>query len=234
MKILIYVFVLSALLIGQNCNNDDKSKGNDTKKDKKKPMTEKKIEITKVKLTTDSGEIIIELYKDTPLHRENFIKLVKEGFYDSTQFHRIIKDFMVQGGGAKDGSEDIGYTVPAEFMPNHIHKRGALCAARMPDNVNPKKESSGSQFYIVQGRVFDQNQLVNLYVKMQKNFTDEQIQAYTTVGGAPHLDGDYTVYGEVVSGMDIVDKLASVTVNPAFNHKPVKPLYLIKAEIITE
>jgi peptidyl-prolyl cis-trans isomerase B (cyclophilin B) len=158
---------------------------------------------------TDYGDIHGVLYNDTPQHRDNFIKLVNEGWYNGSIFHRVIKDFMIQGGQNADGRQDPGYTVPAEFRANHFHKKGALAAARMPDQMNPEKASSGSQFYIVHGRVFDEAMLTNM-AQGGKSFTDEQRQIYSTTGGTPHLDGDYTVFGEITDGLDVVDKIAVV------------------------
>ena len=226
---------------------------------------------TVLKIETSMGDIKVKLYNETPKHRDNFIKLAKDGTYNGTLFHRVIKDFMVQAGdpesknapkGKMLGSGDVGYTVPAEFVyPKYFHKKGALSAARQGDEVNPKKESSGCQFYIVTGKVFNDSTLLNMeqqknqnkvteafnalaqkhmkeIYKMRKandqdglyalqdtlfiqaeaeaakqpdfHFTPEQIKAYTTVGGTPHLDGEYTVFGEVVEGMDIVDKIQQV------------------------
>ena len=165
---------------------------------------------TIVVIETSQGTIKAKLYNDTPLHRDNFIKLVNEGWYNGSPFHRIIKNFMIQGGQNADGRMDPGYTVPAEFRDNHFHKKGALCAARQGDQVNPKKASSGSQFYIVQGQVFDDKKLEIYEERLGKIFSATQRQAYKTVGGTPHLDGDYTVFGEVVEGLDVVDKIAGV------------------------
>lgn len=165
---------------------------------------------TKVLIKTDYGDITVALYNDTPLHRDNFIKLAKEGFYDNSIFHRVINRFMIQGGGAPAGKTEVDYRIPAEILPNHIHKYGALAAARMGDQVNPKKESSGSQFYIVQGQKYTEAQLQQFEARMGKKFTEEQMKEYTTVGGTPHLDGAYTVFGEVISGFEVIDKIAAV------------------------
>ena len=165
---------------------------------------------TIVVIETSQGTIKAKLYNDTPLHRDNFIKLVNEGWYNGSPFHRVIKNFMIQGGQNADGRMDPGYTVPAEFRDNHFHKKGALCAARQGDQVNPTKASSGSQFYIVQGQVFDDKKLEIYEERLGKIFSATQRQAYKTVGGTPHLDGDYTVFGEVVEGLDVVDKIAGV------------------------
>lgn len=171
-----------------------------------------------VLVKTDSGEIKIKLYNKTPKHRDNFVKLVKEGYYNGTLFHRVIKGFMIQGGDpdsrnakpdAELGNGGPTYTIDAEFIPEYFHKRGVLAAAREGDDVNPKKASSGSQFYIVQGKIWDDEKLDKIDKKYKKNFTTQQREVYKTIGGAPHLDGDYTVFGEVVEGMEVVDKIAS-------------------------
>jgi cyclophilin family peptidyl-prolyl cis-trans isomerase len=176
---------------------------------------------TKVLLSTEYGNIKIKLFNETPQHRDNFIKLVKEDFYNETLFHRVIKDFMIQGGdpdsknaqkGESLGEGDVGYTIPAEFNTNLIHKKGALAAARQPDNVNPQKRSSGCQFYIVQGRKFTTEEIEKIEKSKEGRikYTDEQYKAYQTIGGYPPLDMDYTVFGEVIEGLDVVDKIAAV------------------------
>ncbi|GAB3793850.1 peptidylprolyl isomerase [Spirosoma humi] len=171
-----------------------------------------------VSLNTSYGTMRLVLYDQTPKHKENFIKLVNQKFYDSLLFHRIIPLFMIQGGDpnsrkAQDdqplGNGDVGYKIPAEFVPSLFHKKGALAAAR--DN-NPEKASSGCQFYIVQGRVWDdaglQKQIDRIQALKGHVPTDEQKQVYKTLGGAPHLDGNYTVFGEVIDGLAIVDSIA--------------------------
>jgi len=178
--------------------------------------------ITKVLIHTDLGDIKVALYNDTPKHRDNFVKLVKTGFYNGSPFHRVIKGFMVQGGGAPAGLPEMSDRVPAEFVPAHIHKKGALCAARMGDQVNPKKESSGSQFYIVQGTKVPAEQLNQYDQKRAVKYTPEQRTTYTNLGGTPFLDGDYTVFGEVIEGLDVIDKIAAV--QTAAGDKPVKDL----------
>lgn len=165
---------------------------------------------TVVVIKTNYGTIKAKLYNDTPLHRDNFIKLVNEGWYNNSPFHRVIKNFMIQGGQNANGELDPGYKVPAEIKSNHFHKKGALCAARQGDQVNPKKASSGSQFYIVQGQKYDEQTLDIYEQRLGKVFGAKQRQAYMTVGGTPHLDGDYTVFGEVIEGMDVIDKIAAV------------------------
>ena len=184
---------------------------------------------TIVVIETSQGTIKAKLYNDTPLHRDNFIKLVNEGWYNGSPFHRIIKNFMIQGGQNADGRMDPGYTIPAEFRDNHFHKKGALCAARQGDQVNPKKASSGSQFYIVQGQVFDDKKLEIYEERLGKIFSATQRQAYKTVGGTPHLDGDYTVFGEVIEGLDVVDKIAGV--KTGYMDVPVEPVTINKITI---
>ncbi len=184
---------------------------------------------TIVVIETSQGTIKAKLYNDTPLHRDNFIKLVNEGWYNGSPFHRIIKNFMIQGGQNADGRMDPGYTVPAEFRDNHFHKKGALCAARQGDQVNPTKASSGSQFYIVQGQVFDDKKLEIYEERLGKIFSATQRQAYKTVGGTPHLDGDYTVFGEVIQGLDVVDKIAGV--KTGYMDVPVEPVTINKITI---
>ena len=184
---------------------------------------------TVVVIKTSMGTIKAKLYNDTPKHRDNFIKLVNEGWYNGSPFHRVIKEFMIQGGQNKDGRLDPGYRVPAEIKDNHFHKKGALCAARQGDQVNPQKASSGSQFYIVQGKVYDDRTLDMFESRMGKVFNARQRQAYKTVGGTPHLDGEYPVFGEVTEGLDIVDKIAAVKTGQM--DVPVEPVTIISVTI---
>lgn len=245
--------------------------------------------MTKVKLETTLGDIVVELYNETPQHRDNFIKLVKEGYYNGVLFHRVIKDFMIQTGDGNSknagpettlGDGDPGYTIEAEFVyPKYFHKRGALAAARIPDQMNPERRSSGSQFYIVTGEIFSSEVLkqraqdkakrikeetvVRLVTEnsakikqLQENqdnaglmalqneiiqqaqakadsltkLTDEQMDAYTSIGGTPHLDGEYTVFGEVVLGMDVVDKIQNTTTGR--NDRPTVDIKIVKATIV--
>jgi len=188
-------------------------------------QTEKR---TKVEITTTKGVIVIELYNETPIHRDNFIKLVNDGFYNDLLFHRCIRSFMIQGGdpdsrnarpGQQLGSGDVGYTLPAEFRPELVHTRGALAAARQGDQVNPEKRSSGNQFYIVQGRTFSREQLEAMNENRDVTYTEEQIEAYTTIGGTPHLDGGYTVFGRVISGLDVVE---TISLLPTERDRPVE------------
>lgn len=170
------------------------------------------------------GRMVVALYNETPEHRDNFLKLVQEGFYDSLLFHRVIPGFMVQGGdpesrsaapGQMLGNGGPGYTVPAEIVPGLVHTKGALAAARQGDQVNPEKRSSGSQFYLVQGKPFQPNELDMVAQRASRHgtpvtYSEEQKETYATEGGAPHLDGSYTVFGEVVEGLDVIDRIAAV------------------------
>ncbi|MDR2692045.1 MAG: peptidylprolyl isomerase [Dysgonamonadaceae bacterium] len=175
-------------------------------------------------IETSLGNIKVKLFENTPLHKENFEKLVAGQFYDSVVFHRIIPRFMIQtGNGATktasagerpSGDGDLGYTVPAEFVPENFHKKGALAAARTGDHVNPEKRSSCSQFYIVQGRTYSDEELDALENQMHQTFSEFQRGIYKTLGGTPFLDGNYTVFGEVTEGLDVVDKIASVPTGP--------------------
>ena len=192
-----------------------------------------------IEMVTSQGKIALRLYDETPLHRDNFLKLVENHTYDGLLFHRVIKNFMVQAGDPKSrdakpgqplGDGTLGYTVPAEFRPNLIHKRGALCAPRQGDQVNPKKASSATQFYIVQGQVWDDKTLDMMEQRFGKKFTAEQRKVYTTVGGTPHLDGDYTVFGEVVDGMDVINKIAEMPCDRM--DRPVEDVKIISVKVI--
>ena len=265
---------------------------NNTASEGSGPASDQKADnkMTQVKLETSMGDIIVELYNETPQHRDNFIKLVKEGYYDGVLFHRVIKDFMIQTGDGNSktagpetmlGDGDPGYTIEAEFVyPKYFHKRGALAAARTGDQVNPERRSSGSQFYIVTGKIYSseelnmmskrmtdmkkqdifrrlvtenrakieelqrnqdnagiqalQNELIQITeaeaAKTPSSMTDEQIDAYTSVGGTPHLDGQYTVFGEVIKGMDVVDKIQNTQTGAA--DRPTTDIKIIKASIL--
>ena len=240
----VLIILLSALLLlacSQASQADTATTGSDNQEQKNPTKKKKPAQMTKVLLKTSMGDIVIALYDETPLHKENFIKLVNDKYYDGVLFHRIIQNFMIQTGdpeskaakpGQMLGNGGPGYTIPAEFVPGLYHKRGAVAAARMGDNVNPKKESSGSQFYIVDGRVFSTNDLNRVIQMTGKTYSMEQIKDYTSIGGAPHLDGDYTVFGEVVSGMEIVDKIAAQQKDG--RDRPLEDIKIISAEIMTK
>lgn len=197
-------------------------------KGKKSTSSEQRIMITApkeclVEIETEYGTMTVQLSNATPQHRDNFIKLAEEGFYDGTTFHRVIQGFMIQGGdplskdgqaGARIGTGGPGYTIPAEFVDTLYHVKGAIAAARQGDAVNPEKRSSGSQFYIVQGRTFTEEELATVESRKGFRYTKEQREAYKTIGGTPFLDGDYTVFGKVIKGLEVIDKIASVETNP--------------------
>lgn len=243
-----------------------------------------------VDIKTTAGDITVRLFGDTPKHRDNFVKLVNEGFYNGTLFHRVINDFMVQAGdpdsknapaGKMLGSGDLGYTIESEFdYPRHFHKKGALAAARTGDNVNPEKRSSASQFYIVTGQTYNDSTLIQMEKQLQMaqkqgifnelaqqnadkirelrmnrdqaglqqlqeeliaiteqkaaenpaKLPDNVKEAYKTVGGTPHLDGNYTVFGEVVKGMDVIEKIQKVETDG--NDRPLEDVKIISMEIV--
>ena len=281
-------FILSIMMVAltlMSCSANPSEAAASAAKNKKADN-----KMTKVKLETSLGDIVVELYNETPQHRDNFVKLVKEGYYDGVLFHRVIKDFMIQTGDGNSktagpdamlGDGDPGYTIEAEFVyPKYFHKRGALAAARTADQVNPERRSSGSQFYIVTGKIYSSDELKMMTQRMadmrkqdifrrllnenrtrveevqktqdmaalqelqneliQKTeaeaaenpftLTDEQIDAYTSVGGTPHLDGQYTVFGEVIEGMDVVDKIQNTTTGRA--DRPTVDIKIVKATIV--
>ena len=197
-----------------------------------------------VLLQTSMGDIVIRLSDSTPLHRDNFLKLVKVGFYDSVLFHRVIKNFMIQSGdpnsktapaGIPLGNGGPAYTVPAEFRTTLFHKKGVIAAARQGDNVNPQKASSGSQFYIVQGKTFSDAGLdsVETFRMNGRKIPASHREMYKTIGGTPHLDENYTVFGEVIKGLEVVDKIASVpTSTGADRDRPLENVKIIKAKLI--
>ena len=202
---------------------------------KAKAKAEKRV---RVEIRTELGTMVVELYNETPGHRDNFIKLVNEHFSDSLLWHRIIPAFMAQGGdpnsrnaaaGVPLGNGGPGYTTPAEIVPGLIHKKGALAAARLSDQQNPQRASSGSQFYIVQGRTYSEGEL-NMFAQRNNQagipttYTAEQKLTYATTGGTPHLDGTYTIFGEVVEGLDVIDKLCAVP--RGANDRPVQDVHI--------
>ncbi len=207
-----------------------------TKNPEAKSINEKE---TFVLIKTSLGDLKIKLYNETPLHRDNFIKLVKEGYLNQTLFHRVIKGFMIQGGdpdsktatkGQMLGNGGPDYTIPAEFVASKFHKKGALSAARTGDNVNPEKASSGSQFYVVQGKTYTDSELTQYEQRLGEKFTTAERDAYKTLGGTPHLDGSYTVFGELVEGFDVLDKIAAVACDR--NNRPQEDVVMISLEII--
>jgi len=255
---------------------------------------------TKVRIKTSHGDVVIALYNETPKHKENFIKLVNESFYDNTLFHRVIKDFMIQGGdpnskgaaaGIALGEGGPGYTIEAEIKNNFYHKKGALCAARQGDNVNPEKRSSGSQFYVVTGKPYQKEELEQMEVQQNRQkenglmqafiqapenavymarlkeaqamgkdaskraeaeaainvlseeikplalagfvpfkFTEEQLKDYTKNGGTPFLDNAYTVFGEVIKGMEVINKIGTTATAPG--DRPLEDVVVLSMEII--
>lgn len=178
----------------------------------------------KILISTDYGDIVAELYNETPKHRDNMVKLIKEGWYNDSPFHRVMDNFMIQGGHNAEGRVDPGYTIPAEFSTEFYHKKGALAAARQPDQYNPMKESSGCQFYIVKGRTFSEADLSRMSQKSGFSYSNEAIEEYTTVGGYPPLDGAYTVFGQVLIGLEVVDKISAVKTGA--QDVPVTPIIM--------
>lgn len=292
MKIIKYVFYMLVVCVVAlvACSNGAKEQQGITSNSQN--INKKRIlpEMTKVELKTSLGDIVVGLYKETPMHHENFVKLVNEGYYNGVLFHRVINEFMIQTGdgnsknakpGQMLGTGDPGYTIEAEFVyPKYFHKRGALAAARTGDQVNPERRSSGSQFYIVTGKKYNEQQLIQMEQQMNmmnktsifqakasamqseimrlrmardtagvevlrqqliaeteaeaaKNpvkLTPEQREAYSTVGGTPHLDGQYTVFGEVLEGMDVVAKIEAVATDR--NDRPSDDIKIISAKVI--
>ena len=230
MKYWIVAILSSLIVFSASAQKDSTIKKKDRKRD--------------VLMQTTMGDIVIRLSDSTPLHRDNFLKLVKVGYYDSILFHRVIKDFMIQAGdpdskraaaGKPLGNGGPGYTVPAEFRKTLFHKKGVIAAARTGDNMNPTKASSGSQFYIAQGKIFTDAGLdsVETFRLNGRKIPPEQRAVYKTIGGIPHLDQGYTVYGEVVNGLDVIDKIAAVQTSKAQDRdRPSQDVRIIKAKLI--
>ena len=283
--------IVAALAVA--CGSTAQANQEDNKTDMTENTNTPDTTSAKIEVATTAGNFTILLYGDTPKHRDNFLKLVKEGYYNGTLFHRVIKDFMIQAGdpdsrnaapGQHLGAGGPDYKIDAEIVyPKHFHKRGALAAARQGDQVNPLKQSSGSQFYVVTGRKVSEGEMAQLenslknkqlqrifnnlalahrdsIIAMQRSgdsaglkalqdtlikqteaeaakqgtpaVTDEMRQAYTTVGGAPHLDGDYTVFGEVVSGMDVIEKIEKAETDRA--DRPKEDVRIISMKVLSE
>ena len=201
-----------------------------------------------VEFQTTEGNIRIALFNETPQHRDNFMKLVRMEFYDSLLFHRVIKDFMIQGGdlhskhaapGKLLGEGELDYTIEPEFrLPQIYHRRGVIASARESDRVNPERRSGAAQFYLVWGKVFDDKRLTKVQERLdsatngQVKLTPEMIETYKTVGGTPHLDGQYTVFGEVTQGLDIVERIIQVETDK--NDRPLKDVRILKVKIISD
>ena len=212
-------------------------------------MAEKRNTDYYVKILTTQGEIVVRLYNETPLYRDNFVKLAKSKYYNNILFHRVIKQFVIQAGDPESRNHEKGklygdggpdYNLPSEIVPGIFHKRGVLAAARESDNVNPSRESSASQFYIVTGKLYTDKDLdaaeakVNLRnsankITQEHKFTPEQRIAYKTIGGVPHLDTQYTIFGEVVKGMDIVEKLSLVETDT--NDRPINDIWIKSTKV---
>ena len=195
-----------------------------------------------VLMETSEGNIRIQLYNETPKHRDNFLQLVKAHYYDSLIFHRVIKDFMVQGGKRDANSPNAPntqhltpstQTIEAEFRtPQLFHKRGALAAAREGDDVNPERRSSPTQFYFVWGRKYSERAMEFTENRLNLQLTPEQREAYMTIGGTPHLDGTYTVFGEIVEGLDVVERMQAAATDDA--DRPLQPIYILRATVVRE
>ena len=204
----------------------------------KEKVVEKNIQIDPpaaclVELETEFGAMLIQLYDATPKHQDNFVKLVEENYFDSLLFHRVIQNFMIQGGdpnsrkaaaGQMLGSGGPGYTIEAEFVDSLIHLKGALAAARTGDNVNPQKRSSGSQFYIVQGQPVNEDMLNRIEAQKGFRYSKAQRDLYLEKGGTPFLDRDYTVFGQVIEGLDVLDKIAAVPTDPS--NRPLNDVWM--------
>lgn len=191
------------------------------------------------KINTNMGSFVIRLYDQTPEYRDNFIKLVTDNFYDSLLVHRVIKNFLIQTGAADTrnaghddevGWQGPGYSIPMKIVPGIFHRRGAVAASKLPNERNPRNFSDGSQFYVVCGRIFDNQELDEMERQKKIKYSAEQRNVYATIGGAPYLDNDYTVFGEVVSGMDVIDKIADVKVYNS--DRPEKDIRISNIEIL--
>ena len=226
MKKLLFFIVTGFIFLNGSSQSDTTLKKKDRKRD--------------VLIQTTMGDMTVRLYDSTPLHRDNFLKLVKVHFYDSLLFHRVIKEFMIQGGdpnsrnakaGEALGMGGTGYRVPAEFRQTIFHKKGVIAAAR--DN-NPEKASSGCQFYIVQGKKFTDEELDNVETsRLKRKIPPAQREVYKTIGGTPHLDQGYTAFGEIVKGMEVLDKIAAVETSKGIDRdRPLQNVRIITMKLV--
>ncbi|HYG15714.1 MAG TPA: peptidylprolyl isomerase [Bacteroidia bacterium] len=242
----LYVLAFALAFIGSACKQGGNKSADNSNAQNTGTSTQQPAQATArgndtvytARISTSMGDIVVKLYNETPIHRDNFIKLANSGFYTDLLFHRVIKGFMIQGGdpdsknaapGQQLGAGDVGYTLQAEIDPKFIHKRGALAAARQGDQINPQRRSSGCQFYIVHGSPQDVQMLRQMAAQKGMSYSNEQLAEYAAKGGTPQLDMDYTVFGEVVNGMEVVDKIATTATAPGD-----RPLQDIKFSIKME
>jgi cyclophilin family peptidyl-prolyl cis-trans isomerase len=229
LKRILFLLLIFGIQLHGYAQQDVKLKKKDRRKD--------------VEMVTTAGTIILRLSDSTPLHRDNFLRLVKSHYYDGVLFHRVIKNFMIQGGdpdsknakpGQALGEGGPAYTIPAEFRTSLFHKKGVLAAAREGDKQNPEKRSSGSQFYIVEGKKFTDGALDTLEIQRRggRKLPEAHREVYKTIGGTPHLDGNYTVFGEVVKGLEVVDNIASVETSKTPPDRPVNNVKILKVKLI--
>ncbi len=227
----VFLVLLSFLFV---LNTDAQKDSTVKKRDRKRDVL----------METSMGTIIVRLSDSTPLHRDNFLKLVKTHFYDSVLFHRVMQNFMIQGGDPKSktaapgiplGNGGLNYTIPAEFRKTMFHKKGVIAAGRTPDDVNPEKASSSCQFYIAQGKIFTDAGLdsVETFRLNGRKIPTEWREVYKTIGGIPHLDQNYTVFGEVVIGLEVVDKIAAVQVSKSRDvNRPLQDVRVVKMKLV--
>jgi peptidyl-prolyl cis-trans isomerase B (cyclophilin B) len=228
----VLLLLLSAICVTCSAQTETKIRKKDRKRD--------------VLMETTLGSLVIRLSDRTPLHRDNFIRLVKKHYYDSVLFHRVISGFMIQAGDPNSrralphqplGNGGPGYTLPAEFVPELFHKKGALAAARMGDQVNPEKASSGSQFYLVQGRTYSNAGLDSMetYLFPGRKIDPAYRDQYKSVGGVPHLDQQYTVFGEIILGLDVLDSIAAVPVSKGPDRdRPLTDVRIISTKLVRQ
>ena len=229
-RLIFYLLILGEFVISCNPQLSNGLRVHDLNKD--------------VEMITDKGIIIVRLSDSTPLHRDNFLRLVKQHYFDSVLFHRVIKNFMIQGGDPNSkhakadsvlGEGGPDYSIPAEFRSTLFHRKGVIAAARVSDDVNPTKASSGSQFYIVQGKIFTDAGLDSVETNRLKGrkIPPDQRQVYKTIGGTPQLDQNYTVFGEVIEGLNVVDSIAAVATSGKPYDRPTKDVRIIKMKLVS-